>query len=389
MFSGADWLEIQQKYLEACRAFNQFMPESTGKTNQSGSPVSEAMEFWWKSVSPYLPEGNTEFISKILEQCKIYYILGEQFVRLLNEINKLDKSRHGWEPLLMQQFEDLKSIFSKTGKETNDSVHNLFGAWQLMPMDTLQRTFSLMSIMPGDFLADLKRDSLQQVTDKFLSIPGVGYTRESQEQIQDGIRLWNEYQTIGQEYHQALYKVGLEAIEKMRDKILAMAREGKELKSLRDIYDLWIDCNEESYASYVYTQEFSELYGRLTNALMAVKQHGRNIVDEYLGAMNVPTYKGIHSLQKRQYDMGREQKSALKRIHDLEKEISSLLREVPQPKPTDIRKPDRSQGKVRGAGKKKMHVYNSVRKRNRTKVPASGKKTAKHVKKDNMIVIKI
>ncbi|MGH8120807.1 MAG: poly(R)-hydroxyalkanoic acid synthase subunit PhaE, partial [Gammaproteobacteria bacterium] len=169
------------------------MPEITPKTDQPGNPVWEAMENWWKTVSPYLPQGNMEFVSKILEQCRIYYNLGDQFVIFLNEINKLDKKKSGWESLLTQQFEDMKNIFGRTGKEANKSVDKLFGAWQLMPLDTLQRTFSLSSIMPGDFLGDLKSDPLQKVTDKFLSIPGVGYTRESQEQIQDGIRLWYEY----------------------------------------------------------------------------------------------------------------------------------------------------------------------------------------------------
>jgi len=391
MFSGNDWLEIQKQYLEAFRVFNQFLPGIKVKPDQSINPVRDTAEFWWKSVSQNLPAGSAEFVGKILEQGKIYYSLGEQFSRLLNDINKLDKSRSGWESLLGQQFEDLKTLFSKSDKEADETLHKMFGAWQLMPMDTLQRTFSLASIMPGDFLGDLKRDSLQKVTDKFLSMPGVGYTRESQEQVLEGIRLWNEYQTISHEYNQALYKVGIGAIDAMRDKILAMAKEDKELKSLRDIYDLWIDCNEESYASYVYTPEFSELYGRLTNALMAVKQHGRNLVDEYLGALNVPTYKGINTLQKRQYDMRREQKTTLRKIQDLEKVISDLEGRKHQatPTPTEIRKPVLSVVKSRSTGKQKMVVKNIARTRNRNKTTAAGKKTTKHMKNDNVIVIKL
>ena len=385
---GSDWLEIQQKYLEACQAFSQFMPVINKKIAPPKNPVTDAMEYWWKSVSSLLPEGNTEFVNKILEQSRIYYALGEQFVRLLNEMNKLDKNRHGWEALLNQQFEEMKTVFNKTDKETKETVHKMLGAWQLMPMDTLQRTFSLSSIMPGDFLGDLKRDSLQKVTDKFLSIPGVGYTRESQQQSQEGIRLWNEYQRICQEYNQAMYKVSIDAIDAMRQRILNMTKEGKELKSLREIYDLWIDCNEESYASYVYTPEFSELYGRLANALLAVKQHGRNIVDENLSALNVPTYKGINTLQKRQHDMRREQKATFKIIQELQHEISTLQGLVKQSKSSVAKTSSLSSGGNRSK-KGKKDINNKVGRSKRIRPLISRKKAVKHAKKNDMIVIRI
>jgi polyhydroxyalkanoate synthase subunit PhaE len=58
---------------------------------------------------------------------------------------------------------------------------------------------------------------------------------------------------------------------------------------------LLVDCGEEAYAEFTYTKEFSDLYGRLTNALMAVKHHGRNVVDEILGALNMPTRRGMNT----------------------------------------------------------------------------------------------
>src|SRR3972149_7872029 len=308
-FPGSDWLEIQNKYLEACRAFNQFVPGMQGNASQYKNPLTDAMENWWRSIAPSMPEGNAEFINKILDQGKIYYFLGDQFIKMLNETSKLGKTGRDWETILNSQFEEMKTAYGKMQDDAKEVAHKMAGVWQLMPMDTIQRTFALSSIMPGDFLGEFKHDDIQKMSEKFLSIPGVGYTRESQEQLQEGIRLWTEYQKVCQEYNQAMYRVSMEAIEAMRQKILALAREGKEPKSLRELYDLWVDCNEEAYASFAYTSEYSSLYGRLTNALMAVKQHGRNLIDEGLAALNVPTHKGINTLQKRQYDMGRQQKS--------------------------------------------------------------------------------
>jgi class III poly(R)-hydroxyalkanoic acid synthase PhaE subunit len=358
-----------------------------GNAGQFKNPLTDAMEHWWQSVAPSMPEGSAEFMNKILEQGKIYYFLGEQFNKIINETSKLGNTGRGWERILNKQFEEMKTAFGKMQNDANETAHKMAGAWQLMPMDTLRRTFALSSVMPGDFLGAMKHDEIRQMTDKFLSIQGVGYTRESQEQFQEGIRLWNEYQKVSQEYNQAWYKVGMEAIEAMRQKILAMAKEGKAVKSLRELYDLWIDCNEEAYASFAHTPEYSRIYGRLTNALMAVKQHGRNIVDEGLGALNVPTHKGINTLQKRQYDMGRQQKDALKKIQDLQQEIAELHNLF---KP--VRASDTSESSVPAVKRRttKAPVIASNKKRKeRAKTSISRKKKKKHAKKDKMIVIKI
>ena len=386
-FPGSDWLEIQSKYLEACRVFNQFIPGMQGNAGQYKNPLADAMEHWWRSVAPSMPEGNAEFINKILEQGKIYYFLGDQLIKILNETSKLGKTGRGWETILNTQFEDMKTAYSKMQDDTKEVAHKMAGVWQLMPMDTLQRTFALSSIMPGDFLGEFKQHDIQKMSDKFLSIPGVGYTRESQEQVQEGIRLWIEYQKVCQEYNQAMYRVGMEAIEAMHQKILAMAKEGKGLKSLRELYDLWVDCNEEAYASFVYKPEYSNLYGRLTNALMAVKQHGRNLVDESLGALNVPTYKGINTLQKRQYDMGRQQKAALKIIQDLQQEVVELHNLLRQSRESNNGESSVQAGKRRTS---KAAVVTSDKKRKaRTSTFLSRKNKMKHGKKDKMIVIKI
>ena len=297
--TGIDWLDLQDKYLEACRLFSQFVPPMQGNAALFRNPLTDTMEQWWKSIAPYVPPDKREFVDKILEQSRIYYFLGDQITKLLNEINRAVEAGRDWELLFNKQFDEIKSAYGKMQSDAKETAHKMMGAWQLLPLDTLQRTVALGSVMPGDFLGPLKHDDIQKMSDKFLSIPGVGYTRESQEQVQEGIRLWNEYQKVSQEFNEALYKVGMDSLDVMREKILAMAREGKEIKSLREIYDLWIDCNEETYADFVYTPEYSRLYGRLTNALMAVKHHGRNLVDEALGALNVPTYKGINTLQKR------------------------------------------------------------------------------------------
>lgn len=385
---NTDWLESQRQYLDAWQAFSQFMPKSPVTGKKDSNPLTEAMEYWWKSVSSSMPEGSTEFVTKMLEQGKVYYILSEQFSKLLKNINKLSKTSEDWQAVLNDQFEEMKKIFIRGSAK--EGVPGILGAWHMLPIDTLQRSFSSATLLPGDFLEDLKPESLERATDKFLSIPGVGYTRESQEQAQEGIKLWNNYQKVNMEYNHAMTAVSLKALDTMRMKIIDMAEHGKEINSLREIYDLLVDCGEEAYAEFTHTEVFSDLCGRLTNALMAVKQHGRNIVDEIQSALNMPTRRGMSTLQKRQQDMRRENKETSRKIEHMQDEIAALKKSMPGNGSDTNKKPAATAHKSkintvykRKSDKKTVHM--SVDK----KTAARKKSGKKGNKKDNVIVIKI
>ena len=160
--------------------------------------------------------------------------------------------------------------------------------------------------------------------DKLLSVPGVGPDREAQAQMQKGIKLLSEYQQVSGEYQTEMSRVGVEALEAMRLRILEMAEQGEEINSLREIYDLWIDCNEKAYAELVYTDEYSELYGRLTNALLAVKQHQGKVMDKLLVKLNMPTRQGMNTVLKRVQEMKRGQSKSAAKITALENELKDL-----------------------------------------------------------------
>lgn len=331
-----DWLDAQRQYLDIWTAFGEGLTNRITGNQKKKNPMTDPVDQWWKIIAPALPEGGHDLVKKLAEQSRLYFFMGEQFINLLNNIKEFKKLSDDWQSVLNTQFDEIKKLFVSS-VSSNDAMHELYGAWQLLPFDTLQRTLSSSSVMPGDFLEDLKPENIERVTDRFLSIPGVGYTRESQEQIQNGIKLWNEYVKSSNEFNNAMCNVSINALDAMRMKIIEMSKNGEDINNLRAIYDLWVDCNEEAYAEFVFSNEYSELNGKLTNALMAVKQHGRNIVDEGLGAMNMPTRKGINTMQKRQQEMRREQKIAEKKIDDLQDEIVSLREQLKHKSSTTLK----------------------------------------------------
>ena len=388
-FLSPEWLDAQRRLLEAWQHIaSMSKTANTGPVNQS--PFAGTADYWWKLVSGSLTNDSIDMVNKMQEQGKLFYFITDQMTNLLNTFNQVNKAGSDWQSALNAQFDQIKQVFTQTQNENNQAMHQMMGIWQLLPIDTLQRTMSSTSFMPGDIFQGIKPEEMQLVTDKFLSMPGVGYTRESQEKIQLGIKLWNDYQKVAQEYNSEMYKVVIAALDDMKQRILKMSQEGKDINSVRQIYDIWVDCNEDAYARFTFSPEFSDLYGRLTNALMAVKQHGQIIVDEILGAMSMPTRRGMNTLQKRQQEMRREYKKTVKKVEMLEKKLKSHAETpVVAAEHKETGKIVTKQKSTKKAGAKKDK--HSGKKKTESK-SASSKKSARSAgrrQKEEMIVIKI
>ncbi|MFT5425761.1 MAG: class III poly(R)-hydroxyalkanoic acid synthase PhaE subunit [Gammaproteobacteria bacterium] len=353
--SQPDWFQNQKQYMDAWSSFQQFMPDSSSGIN----PMYKAMNSWWNDASSSMTGQNQDFYSKMMQQGKSFYFMGEQFNKLLEGLKELNSESDDWQKVLNDSFESMKSVLEGANA-------------------SMQGSFTASPFMKGSFDSDhLKISGMTSFIDKLLSVPGFGPDRETQAQMQDGIKLFKEYQQASNEYNAQISKVGVEALEDMRLRILKMSEQGKEINSLREIYDLWVDCNEEAYAKLVYTDEYSELYGRLTNALLAVKQHNGKLMDKILTKLNMPTRQGMNTVLKRVQEMKRDQSKSTVKITSLENEIQALRQLIEgKKKPSS---PTKSKSTVTKKKAKKKLAKKTVAK----KVPnkASKKKSKKAAKK--------
>lgn len=209
-------------------------------------------------------------------------------------------------------------------------MRQVMAFWEL-PLDTWQRTVSSMSVLPGDVLQNFKAEGLERLgqtfddrVDRFLSTPGVGYTREWQGQLQIQSRLWLDYQKAHQHYAAAFAKIGLQCVEHLEKRLRTLVKEGNEITSARELYDLWVDCCEEGYADYVSTDEYAELHANLVNSLMALKRHSSAMIDELLGAMNMPTRREVNTLHRRLQEARRESKTLHTEFQALKEQVERI-----------------------------------------------------------------
>lgn len=307
---GQEWMDANRRYWEAWRSLFHQTQESPAA---SAAGWAQSMQQWFSLMAPPLPPTSRDIFDRLTEQAAVFQQFGEQLSASLSQFN-------------------------------GSADGGLAAFWKL-PLDTWSRTVSSASIFPGDFLESHKPDVWHRLADdvhrdleRFLSVPGLGYTREAQEEGQELIRLALEYQRALQTYAATFRSLGPETLTRLQQRL---AERAEPVTTLRALYDLWVDTSEEVYLELVETEAHALAYGRMVNALMALKNHGRNMVDEMVGALGMPTRHGLNTLQRRQQELRRELvalRRELGEARSVRNEVVELRRELEELRKTTRRK---------------------------------------------------
>jgi class III poly(R)-hydroxyalkanoic acid synthase PhaE subunit len=333
-----NWLKLQREYWDSLadmsrRAMTGLQPTDGGPSSDStGSgafnpwgmgPWQTAMEQWWRALIPGAAGPAQDFMQRLMDQGKVYFNMVEQFS---GGKDGTDAMRNGWD-MLNKTLNDMQKGFGSLAAGQlpgDDTMRRMMGFWE-MPVDTWQRMMSSLSpMMPGDLLRNMPHDAARDNLDRVLSAPGLGYMREEQSQYQDLIRRSMDYQRALQEYTAFYGQLGVKAVERMREFLTEQTRSGKPIESVRFLYDNWVGCCEAVYEEEVATDEYSRIHGELVNALMALKKRMSIMVDENLGAMNMPTRSELRTLQDRLQETRRENKQLRQEINQIKRRVASL-----------------------------------------------------------------
>ncbi|MFH0350392.1 MAG: class III poly(R)-hydroxyalkanoic acid synthase subunit PhaE [Chromatiales bacterium] len=306
-----DWMASQKNFWDAWSQILSQSMEPSPSSQAFAVPWTAALDLWAKTAAPAAPAAGEDFFQSIVRQGRTFLRLGEEFTKLTRNLAEGAQAGANWKDLLAAKFNELKAGFTHgNASDVTSALRGLLPFFEL-PMDTWSRMFSSSSLLPGDFLRSVKglggvAGQIHERMDQALSVPAVGYMREWQEQTQGGMRLTMDYQKALQEYLHAHERLGVDALERLAAKLIERAEQGQEINTLREVYDLWVDCGEEAYSALVFTGEYADIYARLVNALMALKHHNQTAVDEVAGSLNLPTHQGITTVQRRQQELRRE-----------------------------------------------------------------------------------
>jgi class III poly(R)-hydroxyalkanoic acid synthase PhaE subunit len=333
------WADMQRKYWDAWSGLARQMPGINADTpaDAAANPWSQSLDFWSKMMAPAMSGESRAWMEKLLGMNKGYLQMGEALFKAFSAGQEPGKDFGQWWDTFSQSLAKMQEQVASGFGATKDPWGGFATLWGL-PLDTWKRLSSACSVLPGDMEKafrdiSVSDDALASLVGNWLSTPTLGYTRESQEETQRLGQLWLEHGQAVQAYAAVLSRVVVRAGELLREKVLAQIGKGEAFESLRSCYDLWVDCGEEAYAEVSVSGEFTRAQAKLTNSLMAVKHQEQKIVDEALGALNMPTrreldtsHRRLHLLQRSVWRMQQAIDEA--GVPELRNEVASLQRQV-------------------------------------------------------------
>lgn len=140
----------------------------------------------------------------------------------------------------------------------------------------------------------------------WMNLPAFGLMREHQEHQQKTALAWVDYQEQTGKYNALMLKAAKRGFELFEGKLTEREQPGRQIESLRALYDLWVDAAEEGYAEIALSTDFREAYGALVNAQMRLRSQIQKDVERVATDLGMPTRSEINSIGERLQALRRE-----------------------------------------------------------------------------------
>jgi polyhydroxyalkanoate synthase subunit PhaE len=304
-----DWLEAQKKYMEALSSLGTGMPNSTGK-GKHATEWQKALDYWWQTSSASMPEESQSIFSNLLQHSKSWHTFSQQFEDLLNSISSIEDEDSNWQSVLQDHINKMKAELQDGKTKTDDSTDN----WKNM----------FESIFTSSDAGIEQFNELQKKLKKLNSLMGFEFNESQKNETNEGLQLWTEYQSNLEEYQKTLKDISIKSLDRLQEKILACSVENESIDSLRALYDLWVDSHEEVYSETVLTEDYSRLYGKMVNSMLAFRAHSQNFLSTTSTFSSSQKTDKQECLQKELLDLKKQQEQDKKRIKLLEDKINKL-----------------------------------------------------------------
>ncbi|MEX2525600.1 MAG: poly(R)-hydroxyalkanoic acid synthase subunit PhaE [Gammaproteobacteria bacterium] len=312
-FFSPEWLELQRRYLES------FTAKPGGHDSPEREEWQRALDQWWASVRPLIPEESKPVFDSILGRSRGFYSLSTQFSEMLREIAGAADAGEEWQSILHRHIKRMKTRFDESAGGDN-SPTSFSDAWEQ----------AFVPIPPDELFGGQLGDDLQQFNDRLLSLPGIGPFREEYEKVRESMRLWQAGQEKCREYRDVLSRLGKEALDRLEEKILQMGRKNRSINSLREFYDIWSESNEEVFSKYVESEEYSILYGEMISLLMEFRGQSRAVLQDFYKQLDIPAGREMKNILDSQQVLQDALRHNEKEQQELRSTIEDLRRELKQ-----------------------------------------------------------
>ncbi len=179
---------------------------------------------------------------------------------------------------------------------------------------------------PDAWMADAQRAAapLLDGLRKDMNLPTFGLAREHQERGQRLLLAVTDLQQQLAQYHALLARAGRLAAERLESRLAERSEPGRQVDSLRGLYDLWVDAAEDTFQEVALSPEYRTVYGALVNAQSRVRAESRAQTEVIAREFGLPTRSEVATLGQRLHEVRR----TLRAQGELADEVAALRAEV-------------------------------------------------------------
>jgi polyhydroxyalkanoate synthase subunit PhaE len=258
----------------------------TGMPNMSG--MRDMLDTWTKQVGGASPFGN-----------------------ILNHFNHQNSDWY-------TQMQQVAAQFIGRDHRASDVVNawkNAFG--NSHPFESLLESMrgpGLESIMQWSESAAPWMNSKRNDLIAALDMPAFGMNREHQERMQALAKAQLQMQAAFDAFNGLLSKISQDSFHRFELMLAEREEPGRQLTTVRALFDLWVDAAEDAWAEAALSQEYRSIFGELANAQMRVRSALKAINEHTANMLGLP---------------GRtELDSAHRKIAELERHVRRMQREA-------------------------------------------------------------
>ena len=191
----------------------------------------------------------------------------------------------------------------------NHNARDVAEAWRKLIGGNGSELFqSLFDGMQGPGLQQLQQwsdaaapwlQSMNKEAATTLGMPTFGFAREHQERLQGLGRAQLDWQQALGAYHALLGKVSQDAFSRFESKLIDREEPGRQVGSVRALFDLWVDAAEEAYAESALSLEYRHAYGTLVNAQMRMRNAMQSIMEQNATSAGLPGRAELDSAHRK------------------------------------------------------------------------------------------
>lgn len=345
-------------------------PFFTDSLRPAGETSSTAYG-WWREFAKYLVPGAFNAHAQRppgADFLQFSRLLGDYAEQYRKSMRDTDAVAQGLRLMVAELRATVEVLLEQLEMQERNALPDLLQSWQKMLWGLRAEAKTAPSAAAAAWTAE--------PLDYLFVGPALGLTREWELRLRELYRKLIAQRKASRALSRQLLLVMKDALERFSTEAAREDQDAAEITTVQQLYDLWVDCAEAAYKEIVMTDTYTQVFGNYLNAALAIRKDGLALLDQVLGALELPNRSELNGLLAKleaprqiaaaaDQQQPRDDARLSARIHALEAEIARLGAEMQDGRHKRTAAPTKSAAR-------KPPVNGSVKKPVRKKKATSG-----------------